>query len=353
MKYLRKSTACFCKYLTSNPTYFILKTKNTFYKSAIGVVFQFGVMFGSFLVSAITLDGLLGSWNLWPVGIATCAVLPLVNTFISYFFTEETPAFLVKEKEFDEAEKVMKILFGKTSGLHDLEIIHEDEHESSWQLAKDIFTTKSLRNSLFVGCFLFFEINIAGINTVFYYSTQTFIDAGIPTSSAEYCSVAVNAVNALAVGAASFVIEKTGHRKLMLVGTFGIMLCNILNVIFMGYNTGIFSYLLVASTFLMIIFYEIGPSPIPWETMAQFLPYEYRSVGQSMAGLVNWTVNVFGTALFPIGQRILGQYIFIIFAFSQAVSILVIYIFLPETQGRTPQEMQRIFDLPFQKWRKA
>ena len=62
--------------------------------------------------------------------------------------------------------------------LDQIDQVEEDEHASAWETTKVIFTTRSLRSSLLVGCFMYSLVN--GINAITYFSTQTFINAGVP-----------------------------------------------------------------------------------------------------------------------------------------------------------------------------
>ena len=91
--------------------------------------------------------------------------------------------------------------------------------------------------------------NFTGANAVFMYSTQTFINAGIPSQYAGYCTVAINLVTWFTLFVAAGIIETTGRRFLMLLGLGGMLVTNACIAVLYGFpESEICAYLLVAAT---------------------------------------------------------------------------------------------------------
>ena len=73
-------------------------------------------------------------------------------------------------------------------------------------------------------------------------------------------------------------------------------------------------------------------------------PIEYRSSGQAIVCCINWIFAFVGVLLFPIAQRVLGSYIFVLLVAFTAIGVIFTWAFQPETKGRTPQDMQLILN---------
>ena len=80
---------------------------------------------------------------------------------------------------------------------------------------------------------------------------------------------------------------------------------------------------------------------------------EYRSASQAIVVSSNWICCFVGLILFPLAQRALNQYIFLIFVGSLAAGWVLTYYLMPESKGKTPQEMRVIFGGPVKYYRNA
>ena len=203
-------------------------------KGAFGVSFQAGCAFGFCVATVISLPQVLGSYELWPWLFLT-AGFPVIYILILGKFCLESPGWLLKEGKVNEAIKAIQAIHGEDKNLNDIEVLAETD-KSMNEVIVHIFKTKPLRRSVLVGCIIMTILNYGGVNSVFQYSTQTFINAGIPAKSADYCTIGLNFMNFSACILSTIVIERTGRRLLMLVGLFGMFVMNVLNCVLYGYS---------------------------------------------------------------------------------------------------------------------
>ncbi|MFH4977649.1 hypothetical protein AB6A40_004358 [Gnathostoma spinigerum] len=100
------------------------------------------------------------------------------------------------------------------------------------------------------------------------------------------------------------------------------------------------SYPAVFSLFAFVIFFAIGPGAIPWFFVSELFGSGARGGANSVAAMVNWSTNVLVSFFFPMLARAMKQYVFLIFTFSLVFFIFFTIIYVPETKGKTIEEIQ-------------
>ncbi|TMS07569.1 Solute carrier family 2, facilitated glucose transporter member 1 [Larimichthys crocea] len=99
------------------------------------------------------------------------------------------------------------------------------------------------------------------------------------------------------------------------------------------------SYVSTVAIFSFVAFFEIGPGPIPWFIVAELFSQGPRPAAIAVAGFSNWSANFLVGMSFQYVEQLCGPYVFIIFT----VLLLGFYVFtyfkVPETKGRTFDEI--------------
>lgn len=91
----------------------------------------------------------------------------------------------------------------------------------------------------------------------------------------------------------------------------------------------------------MSMFPSIGLGPIPWLIVAEMFDAKYVAVAMSVCSQVNWACNFLVGLTFPFINNALGPYSFGPFATVLAFTFVFALTKLPETQGRTPKQLQQ------------
>jgi len=166
------------------------------------------------------------------------AAIPAAIQCIGFFFMPESPRWLISKGRVEEGKKVLQRIRGRFYNIDDeFQSIQSSEKEtkrelqsrkqrgqSSWIIVQ-IFQTPTVRRALLVGCLLHMFQQIAGINTVMYYSA-TIIQMGgfYQTSQAIWLSALVASVNFLCTFIGVYLVEKVGRRRLTLASLLGVVL---------------------------------------------------------------------------------------------------------------------------------
>jgi len=136
---------------------------------------------------------------------------------------------------------------------------------------------------------------------------------------------------------ALLVMDKTGRRSLILWSSGGMFIsCIVVVLALVGSLSNIYALLAVSS---FVFFFEIGLGPIPWLIVAEMFDGKYVSVVMSISSQLNWACNFFIGLVFPYLNKYLGSYSFIPFAIVLACVFVFTILFLPETQGKYPEEL--------------
>ena len=176
---------------------------------------------------------------------------------------------------------------------------------------------------------------LCGINAVFYYSTSFF--EGVIDNPLVGTTI-VGAVNVVATYAALLLMDTCGRRTLILWSSAGMFFsCAVIVAALLGYFSNVVALLAVN---VYVIFFEIGLGPIPWLIVAEMFDAKYVATAMSASSQINWFCNFVVGLVFPFMNKYLGPLSFVPFATVLFLGFIFSAIWLPETQGTTPEELQ-------------
>ncbi|XP_059351889.1 proton myo-inositol cotransporter-like isoform X3 [Daphnia carinata] len=384
------------------------------------------------------------------------AAIPAVVQFVGFLLMPESPRWLFSHGKPEEARKVLQRIRGPCHNIDDeLEAIKASVDESERELGYrrqrgqtanviiQILQSAPVRRALFLGCLLQMFQQIAGINTVMYYSATIIQMAGFyDTAKAIWLSALVASVNFICTFLGIYLVEKVGRRRLTLGSLLGVVLslaflavgfmivdsngyavtefyhnktdlcnsaleCNECNSIidcgfcfmdnpasggilkgscllskenstFMsdygpcsnlssmagfsgsaaaaGQSPFIYAYgwcpsphgwITVLGLMTYLLFFAPGMGPMPWTINAEIYPLWARSTCNSIATSTNWFFNFLVSMTFlTITEILTRQGAFIFYCALSTVGLLLFWWLLPETKGRTLEEMEVVFSRP-------
>jgi MFS family permease len=154
-------------------------------------------------------------------------------------------------------------------------------------------------------------------------------------------STIVGLVNMLFTVVAIVLADKVGRRPLLLVATGGMGV----SLVLLG---AAFRFpILPASALLLIIllyiaFFASAMGPLVWVVMAEIFPIKVRGAAMGMATLILWFADFLVTLTFPvISDRFHPASAFWLYAAMCALDLVFMWFFLPETKGKTLEEIER------------
>lgn len=180
---------------------------------------------------------------------------------------------------------------------------------------------------------------------IYYYADSIYATAGVKQNDIQYVTVGTGAVNVFMTIAAVFIVEASGRRLLLLCG-FGICCgaCVLLTVALnLQESVTWMPYVSITCVIIYVIGHAIGPSPIPYVVTTEMFRQSARPAAFMVAGSVHWLSNFTVGLIFPFLESGLGPFSFIIFSFICLVTLIYIWLVVPETKSKTFLEICQMF----------
>lgn len=314
-----------------------------------GTFYQLAGTMGVVTSEILGLDKVLGTQELWPYALGF-TIVPAINQLLTMPWCPETPRYLMIYKCDDvKAKEALSWLRGK-SDVHDelLEMQEEREkhgHENNKFKFIDLFLKKELRWPVIISLMMQLSQQFSGINAVVYYSTSIFEKAGLNEQNAQYATIGSASVNMLMTFISAVLIDRLGRRTLYLASLFGVFLSSLtLSVaeIFQSEDKWL-TYLCIVSICCYLLSFGTGTGSIPWFFVAELFSQNSRPAAVSLATLVNWLSNFVVGLVFPELQKSIGPYSFLPFVGFLLVFLIFAFFKVPETKGKTIEEITAMF----------
>jgi sugar porter (SP) family MFS transporter len=292
------------------------------------------------LVSYLIDYGLSGTGN-WRLMFGLAAI-PAVLLFTGMLFQKESPHWLIRQDRIDQARDVLK----RVRDSDDIEDEINDVREVSRKQAsaRELLSPR-VRPLLFVGVLLAVFQQITGINTVIYYAPTLLQGAGFGNSAALLANVVNGAVNVGMTVVAIWLLDRVGRRPLLLSGTAGMAVGMAITACsFLGgeHLHGALAIVAVAGLLIYTGSFAIGLGPVFWLLIAEIYPLRIRGAAMSVATMANWGANFVVTISFlTLLNAIDGVGVFFLFGFLTLVALAYFWRKVPETKGRSLQEIER------------
>jgi sugar porter (SP) family MFS transporter len=293
-----------------------------------------GGIFIAYLTNFLFADFGDTGWR-WMLGIM---IIPAALFAILLRFIPESPRWLVLNNRDEEA----RAIFARTGETNAAALVRE-EHELSKNGTKEsLFNGKYNKPILYAVLLAMFN-QLSGINAILYYAPRIFEMAGFDKAEAYLQPVYIGAANLLFTIIAMSVIDKFGRKTLLLIGTLGL-------VLFLGLTAHAFSpggtpgsnvlfYLLG-----YIAFFAFSQGAVLWVFVSEIFPNSVRSQGGSLGSFTHWIMAAIISWTFPIiveGSPNGGFYSFVFYAVMMLVAFLFTWRVMPETKGRSLEQIQK------------
>ncbi|TYH44649.1 hypothetical protein ES332_D11G210000v1 [Gossypium tomentosum] len=313
-------------------------------RGSLGSVNQLSVTIG------IMLAYLLGLFTNWRV-LAVLGVLPCTILIPGLFFIPESPRWLAKMGMMEDFEASLQVLRGFDTDISvEVNEIKRAVASSSRRTTIRFADLKRKRYwyPLTIGIGLLVLQQLSGINGVLFYSSNIFARV----ASSDVATFGVGAIQVIATGVTTWLVDKTGRRLLLMVSSAGMTL-SLLIVAVAFYVEGIVSkdsdlygimgILSLVGLVAFVIAFSLGIGAIPWVIMSEILPVNIKGLAGSVATLANWLTSWVITMTANLLLTWSGGGTFTIYAVVTAFTAVFVALWVPETKGRSLEEIQSSF----------
>lgn len=286
----------------------------------------------------------------WMLGLGA---IPAATFLLAMRRAPESPRFLIQIGRTDEGFAVLEHILGTERArlrTDDIQASVKLETEMSHEF-HDLFRP-GLRRALVIGIFLAVFNQFIGMNAISYYGPVMFSDLGFAGDTQFLAAASVGGVELVATVVGMYLIDTFGRKRLMEIGTG--MMCVFALCISGSYFMGN-SLLTLIFVMAFTISFAFSMGPIPWIVIPELFPTYLRGRATGLCVMcllfANWIIAQF-TPMMIDGLG--GGISFAIFAVLDLICLFGIVALVPETMGRTLEEIEHLWqpktDLAYAKY---
>jgi SP family xylose:H+ symportor-like MFS transporter len=307
---------------------------------------QFAIIFGMVVVSFVNYLIAKGHTQAWIDTIGwrwmfASEIIPAALFLGFLFLVPETPRYLVLAGKEADAGRVLGRIYGNNSSKTVLGEIKRSliEKRAPWLSFGGLV--------LVVGILLSVFQQFVGTNVVFYYSPVIFMKLGFGIETALLQTIIVHSINLTFTVIAILFVDKIGRKPLMTIGAFGMAI----SMAGLG-----FTLFLQASNLLTLVFmltftasFAMSWGPVTWVLLAEIFPNSIKAA-MGVAVAAQWLANLLVSTTFPmmidstfLSEHFHNGFAYWIYAVMGVLAALSIIKLVPETSGRTLEEIEKIW----------
>lgn len=313
-------------------------------RGLLGTVNQFSVTIG--ILVAYLLGAVLPWRTLAMIGVLPCSLL-----LIGLFFIPESPRWLAKSGHNDALKASLISLRGRNCDisreLYEIEDGLEALQAQGNVKLEDLLKKQYLR-PLIVGVGLLCFQQFVGVNALLFYASSIFESAGV--SAGSLASLALAGLQVVMTGVSAILVDKAGRRLLLMLSSGGMCVtCLMVGLSYYlqahgGDSIQVFVGMMsLVSLLVYIICFSLGLGPIPWIMMSEVFPSNVKGRAGSLATVVNWLSGWVVTVSFNSMLDWSAAGSFGIFGLICATTLVFVALRVPETKGKTLEEIQAYF----------
>lgn len=277
-------------------------------------------------------------------------LIPSGLFLILLFFVPKSPRWLALKGKDKEALIVLEQINDTQLASKEMLQIKNSLNQNNDGIKVSYFS-KAILIIIAIGTVLSMLQQFTGINAVLYYGADIFEKAlGFGKEDVLAQQILLAFVNLVFTFVAMFTVDKFGRKPLLYIGSVGMIIgFLLLGVTLQQENVGMLSLI---GVLIFIASFALSMGPVVWVLLSEMFPNKIRSVAMSVAVAAQWAANYVVSQSFPMvmGSETntsapwngsLPYFIFIAFIL---IIVFVTYKFIPETKGKTLEEIEGFWE---------
>jgi len=213
------------------------------------------------------------------------------------------------------------------------------DNSEEWKALRE----RGILKAVLVGSAIAILGQFMGVNAVLYYGPEIFQNAGLSSEGSMFSTVLVGVVNMLTTVIALVIIDKVGRKQLVWWGVGGMIVCLLaIGTYFTaGKALGLGPGFLLTFFLLYVFCTAISISAVVFVLLSEMYPNRVRGLAMSIAGLALWVGTYLVGQLTPwMLQNLTPGGTFFLFAFCCLPYLWIMWKHVPETTGKTLEEIE-------------
>lgn len=307
---------------------------------------QFAIIFGMLIVYFVNYFIALSGDDAWLNEIGwrymfASETIPAILFLVMLYFVPESPRYLIMQSKEEEAETILNKIVGTSKAPQLMANIKESlkENNSPWLSYGGLI--------IIIGILLSVFQQFIGINVVLYYASEIFRNMGSDTDTSLLQTILVGAINLIFTVLAILTVDRFGRKPLMIIGGVGMGICMFaLGLAFYTNNLGLVALFAMLG---YVAFFAMSWGPVTWVLLSEIFPNSIRSA-MSMAVAAQWIANMIVSWTFPmmndnswLTDQFNHGFSYWIYGVMGILSAIFVWKIVPETKGRSLEDMQKLW----------
>ena len=270
-------------------------------------------------------------------GMLGSETLPALLFLFIIFFIPESPKWLIIKGKPSEATAVLSRILGSEDEINaEVEATRSSsgEDKGSWS---DLLKPGILV-AVLAGCAIAILGQFMGVNAVLYYGPKIFSEAGFDNPM--FSTVLVGLVNFATTVLAVFIIDRVGRKQLIYWGVSGMIICLMAIGTYFATGGALGNGFMLAFFLAYVFCCAISISAIVFVLLSEMYPNSIRGRAMSLAGFMLWVGTYLVGQLTPVLLEWSQAGTFFIFAVMCVPYMLIMWKVIPETTGKTLEEIE-------------
>jgi major inositol transporter-like SP family MFS transporter len=300
----------------------------------------------AFAINAL-LDALIHDPEVWRIMLGIASV-PAIALLIGMMLLPESPRWYAVRNRLSDSRRILDLSRAPEEAEREFKEIvaasgtAQKERGHVW---RDLKANPWMRKLLWIGIGLATVQQATGINTVNYYAPTILEKSGLGVSASLVATIGVGVTSVATTVLGIWLLGFVGRRKMLMIGFAGVAASQaLLAIVFMLPQSDFVSYTILAAMMLFVAFVQCFIGTCVWLLLSEIFPLAIRGFAMGAAVFVLWTVNAAISFAFPIVNAALGSTgTFGLFVVVNLVSLAFVFKFVPETKGRSLEELEGDF----------
>lgn len=301
----------------------------------------------AYIFNAVLANSFGDMGNIWRY-MLVIATLPAVLLWLGMLIVPESPRWLASKGNIKGALQVLEKIRERMQARKELEEI-ENTIVNEGKVKKATFRDLKLphvRRIILIGIGIAMIQQLTGVNSIMYYGTEILKDAGFSTEAALIGNIANGVISVAATFVGIALLDKVGRRPMLFIGMVGtstsLLLIGIISMTMEG--SSVLPYIILSLTVLFLAFQQGAVSPVTWLMQSEIYPLHLRGLAMGISIFCLFMMNFLVGLLFPVLFDAFGlATTFFIFVGLGLISLFFIIRYVPETKGRSLEEIEQTF----------
>lgn len=260
--------------------------------------------------------------------------IPAAAFGLLLFTVPKTPRYLVMTGQHQVALSILE----KINGVNKAREILAEIRATATEKTEKLFTYGFA--VIFIGIMLSVFQQAIGINAVLYYAPRIFESAGAEGGGMMQ-TVIMGIVNILFTVVAIVTVDRFGRKPLLIIGSIGMAVGAFMVAI--CDNWGIKGIIPVLSIIVYAAFFMMSWGPICWVLIAEIFPNTIRGQAVAIAVAFQWIFNYLVSSTFPALYDFSPMFAYSLYGIVCVIAALFVWRCVPETKGKTLEEMNALW----------